>query len=59
MSNRVRDITCHNCGHAWTVDLDELDTKDQTIYRDDKTNTYRVPCPRCHTVNVFQAPDDP
>jgi hypothetical protein len=59
MPNREHRIECWKCGHAWTVDLDELDERDQAIYKGDEPREYRVRCPRCHTKNVFQAPGDP
>ena len=59
MSNRIREIKCCKCGHTWYVDLDELDEKDQVVYKDteanEQTKTYRVKCPKCHTKNVFTA----
>ncbi len=57
MSNRWRKVKCCKCGHTWRVNLDELDKKDQTVYRavaqDERPKTYRAECPRCHTNNVF------
>jgi len=57
MSNRLCEIECCKCAHTWYVDLDELDERDQTVYKeageDQQTRTYRVKCPRCHTNNVF------
>ena len=62
MSNRLREIECCKCGYTWHVDLDELDEKDQTIYRnadsDEWPKTYRVKCPRCHTNNVFTVSEE-
>ena len=58
MPNRIRKIKCHTCDHTWLVDLDELDKKDQTIYKDaneaPQPKTYRVECPRCQVTNIFQ-----
>jgi len=57
MSNRWRKIECCQCGHTWSVNLDELDEKDQTVYKDagqeEQSRTYRAECPHCHTNNVF------
>jgi hypothetical protein len=59
MSERLCEITCCKCGHHWYEDLDKLDEADQTIYKDadEAPPTYRVPCPECHTTNVFTVPE--
>ncbi|MDY7077506.1 MAG: hypothetical protein SXV54_11350 [Chloroflexota bacterium] len=58
MSNRLRQVKCCKCGHTWYVDLDELDKKDQVVYRGKQPKTYRVKCPQCHTNNVFTVQEE-
>ena len=58
MGKRLREIECCKCGHIWIVDLDKLDEKDLIGYKDDRTKRYRVRCPRDHTYNVIEVPND-
>jgi hypothetical protein len=54
--DRVRTIKCCKCGHIWEENLDELDERDLLTYRGDdpRVKVYRVPCRKCHTVNVIE-----
>ena len=52
-------IRCHNCGHDWVEDLDELDPKTLVGYMggDEQRKRYAVPCPECGEVNVVEDSD--
>lgn len=55
MSTRIISVTCIQCGHTWSVNLDEL-TTDQIIYRNNdhiRREEYRMPCPVDGTWNII------
>lgn len=54
MARERIEIKCVRCGHAWEVNLDDLEGVEQVVYRGKVVQkTYRDRCPNCHTYNVF------